>query len=229
MRDRPFFQPALVLAVIVAMTAVGLIRHGGAGGNQPYRLETFRTADDGLIEGALYSEHNDRVVLLCHGAVFDKESWSELAMELREADIDAFAIDFRGYGNSTAPTPDARELDVLGAIGHLEEKGYEEIGIVGGSMGGQAVLRALARETPPAVDRVAILAAAGPGIETEQIEKLFVVARRDGMYSGVLETFAESRAPKDIQVFTGSGHAQHLFRGRHAEELTHLLVRFFEA
>lgn len=229
MRFKHFIQPVLVLAIILAMTAVGVIRQGGANGDRPYRLETFRTSDNGLIEGALYSRHNDRVVLLCHGQVFDKESWSDLALEFQKADIDVFAIDFRGYGNSTGPTWGAFELDVLGAVNRLSDKGYKQIGILGGSMGGRAVLEALARETPPKVDRVVILAASGPEIESESVEKLFIVARLDGAYDGVLETFAGSSSPKELKVFQGSRHAQHLFRSPHRDELTDLLIDFFNA
>lgn len=228
MRSGSLVQPALVLAILLAMTVAGLVRHGGTDVDPAFQIETFRTSDDGLIEGALYSGPHESVVILCHGQVFDKESWSELALNFQKAGIDAFAIDFRGYGNSRGPTPGALDLDVLGAVEHLAGRGYDSIGVLGGSMGGRAVLEALARPSAAGVDRVAILAATGPGITSETIDKLFVVSRRDPLYNGVIETFEGSQDPKELKVIEGSAHAQHIFGGPHRGELTDVLIAFFK-
>jgi dienelactone hydrolase len=229
MRSRWIIQCALLFLIILGMTALGIMHHGDGEQEEPtFRIETFRTSDGGLIEGAFYSGHHDRVVLLCHGRVFNKESWDAFARSLQKVGIDAFAIDFRGYGNSTGPDPNALDRDVAGAIDHLIAKGYQRIGVIGASMGGQAMLTALANESPPEVDRVVVLAAVGPGLRSEKIDKLFIVARRDPVHARVLETFAESVSPKHVEIFNGDAHAQHLFKSGKRRSFNETLLRFFK-
>ncbi len=228
MGSRSIVQILLLIAVVVGLTLLGLMRDGRDEKEVPFRLETFRTRDGGLIEGALYSGHHRRVVLLCHGQVFNKESWHGFALALQHQGIDAFAIDFRGHGNSTGPSIKAKDQDVTGAIDHLVSKGYANIGIVGASIGGNATLEALSNNPPSQVDRVAILAASGPGLRSESIDKLFLVAKEDPIHERVLETYANSTPPRNLEVFDGKAHAQHLFRGHNHDLLEQTLIRFFK-
>ena len=79
-------------------------------------------------------------MLLAHGAVFDKESWDELAQAFSAAGYQALAIGFRGYGKSTAGrSGNALYQDVLAGIRYLHSAGSEQVSVIGASMGGGAV------------------------------------------------------------------------------------------
>ena len=192
----------------------------------PFELVRFETTDGGSIEGALFDSGVDRVVIFAHGAVFNKESWYFLNEKLQEGGISSLAIDFRGYGNSTAGKTGNKYYDILGAIAYLEDKGFRDINIVGGSMGGAAVLTALGKVEVP-VNRVVLLApAGGPPISSDKIEKLFVVSQNEGLYQRVMQTYQESADPKEIEVYAGSAHAQHMFKEAYADELVGLIINF---
>lgn len=192
-------------------------------------IETYPTQDGGAIEGAYFAADGERVVLLCHGSVFNKESWYPLARQLHASGIASFAIDFRGYGNSKAPDRVRLDLDVTGAVDWLKSRGFRKIGIVGGSMGGMAVLTALASATSPEVDRVAILSAHGSPLASDRLQKLFVVSKDESSFDRIRQTWEKSALPRHFKVFPGSAHAQHLFAGPDGPELTALLIQFFKS
>lgn len=230
MGARAYLQPLGSGLIVLCLAILGLnLDPDLARGEDGYRLETFATRDGGRIEGAYFPAAGHRVVLLCHGKVFNKESWYDFAEELQEAGIPAFAIDFRGYGNSTAEDLSALQLDVLGAVEHLSGRPGRRIGIVGASMGGHAVLKALSAGAPPAVDRVVILSSGGNPLRSPAMEKLFIASEEEGAFPAVLALFTESSEPKHLQVFPGSRHAQALFGGDFSDEVSELLIQFFRS
>ena len=81
--------------------AIGLGAIGLNVSAQGFAEISFPTADGGTVYGNLYGE-GLHAVLLAHGAVFDKESWDGLAQFLSAEGYQVLAIDFRGYGKSTA-------------------------------------------------------------------------------------------------------------------------------
>ncbi|MDH5399409.1 MAG: alpha/beta hydrolase [Cyclobacteriaceae bacterium] len=185
----------------------------------------FTTIDGGQIEGALFEAGKERVVLFAHGAVFNKESWYFLCEELKRKGLSSLSIDFRGYGNSEKGSSDQKYYDVLGAIEYLKEQGYKKIAIVGGSMGGGAVLRALEVEVDKKVDKVVLLAAAGgQPIMNKNVEKLFVVSKEEKAYERVVKLHEESAEPKTLKVYPGSSHAQHMFKTEHRDDLVRLII-----
>lgn len=77
---------------------------------------TYPTADGGTIHAELYGA-GSHAVLLAHGRIFNKESWEPLARRLEAAGYQVLAIDFRGYGDSTAGGDgNVLEQDILGGI-----------------------------------------------------------------------------------------------------------------
>lgn len=192
-------------------------------------LVHFQTADGGQIEAALFEAGKERAVVFAHGAVFDKESWFFLCERLQREGIAALSIDFRGYGNSKAGSTNDKAQDVNGALDFLEGRGYKSIGVAGGSMGGAAVLNALAQEERKSVDKAVLLApAGGPAISSGSISKLFVVSKEEGLYARVVSIHEKSAAPKELKVYAGSAHAQHLFKSEHADDLTKRIVAFLK-
>lgn len=119
-----------------------------------FREISFETEDGGLIFGNLYGEGTHAIVL-GHGAIFDKESWDDLATRLSREGYQALAIDFRGYGKSTAGRRrSALHEDILGGIRYLSEQGATRVSVIGASMGGGAAGDAAARAEPGEIDRL---------------------------------------------------------------------------
>jgi len=192
-----------------------------------YKMTTYTTEDGGQIEATLFEASAEKAIIYAHGAVFNKESWYFLAERFQRVGITSLCIDFRGYGNSTASNISQKYYDILGAFAYLKESGYSEIYVIGGSMGGAAVLEAIDRLNQPSIAKAVLLApAGGPPIQSSSIEKLIVVSRNEGLYSRVKTIFKESADPKTLKEYEGSAHAQHMFKEAYAEELTKLIVDF---
>jgi len=192
-----------------------------------FELITYPTEDNGVIEAALFKAENDLVVIFAHGAIFNKESWFFMAKKLQKLGISSLSIDFRGYGKSKKGSTGKKAYDILGAIDFLKEKGYDQIAIVGGSMGGAAVLDALEIKMDKAIKKVVLLApAGGSAIQNKSVNKLFVVSKNEGLFSRVNSIYNDSTQPKKLKVFSGSSHAQHLFKSKHSDELSNLLIGF---
>jgi len=193
---------------------------------QPYELVNFSTEDGGKVEASYFKASNSQVVVFAHGAIFDKESWYFLAEAFQRKGISALSIDFRGYGNSTSGSTTKKMYDVLGAISYLSEQGFTEVNIVGASMGGAAVLLALSNNSIP-IDKVVLLApAGGAAIDSTASNKLFIVAENERMFSGVMAIYNASAEPKQIKIYPGSTHAQHLFKTDVRDELSERIINF---
>ena len=194
-----------------------------------YQEVTLRTEDGGKIVGSFFEEKKDRGVVFTHGAVFNKESWYSLSERLRKEGISSLAIDFRGYGDSVGGKSKELYYDVLGAVDYLEKRGIEHIALVGGSMGGAAILRALANKVNERIDKVVLLApAGGEAIKSKIIKKLFIVSRMDKFYSRVHALYTASSEPKELKVYSNASHAQHIFKTEAEEDLTNLIITFLK-
>ncbi len=195
--------------------------------NGDFKLITYKAEDGGIIEASLFESGKDMAVIFAHGAIFNKESWYFMAEKLQSNGVTALSIDFRGYGNSKKGSSDNMALDILGAIEYLKKQGFKSIALVGGSMGGAAILDALEIKTDDAIKKVVLLSPAGSnGITSNTLEKLFVVSEDEGFYARVKTAFDTSTQPKQLKVYKGSYHAQHMFKSDYANELTDLIIEF---
>ncbi|MBE9544835.1 MAG: alpha/beta fold hydrolase [Proteobacteria bacterium] len=193
---------------------------------QAYELVDFGTEDGGKIEASFFSAGNRKVVIFAHGAIFNKESWYFLAEEFQRKGVSALPIDFRGYGNSTPGSTTKKMYDILGAISYLRGRGFTDINVVGASMGGAAVLLALSNNSIP-IHKVVVLApAGGPAISSTASDKLFVISENERMFSGVMAIYDESAEPKQIQIYPGKTHAQHLFKTDVRDDLIERIINF---
>jgi hypothetical protein len=186
-------------------------------GKPNYEIIKIRT-EIGIENSAAYFEgKSGQVVIFVPGAVFNKESWFFLAERLQQLDVASLSLDGKTL------------YDVLSAVKVMKGKGFKDICLVGGSMGGAAILSALEEKTDESINKVIVLAPSGGSpIKSEKIKKLFVVAKADrlGMYRDVKRLYEGSSDPKRIVEFEGSEHAQHLFKGAHKEELSRLIIEF---
>lgn len=195
----------------------------------PSSFETvsFDTADGGVVYANRYGD-GAHAVVLAHGAIFDKESWHDLATRLAAAGFSALAIDFRGYGDSRAGrSRGALFEDVLAAVRYARSEGAERIAVLGGSMGGGAAGTAAARAEPGEIDDLILLAAVAadaPG--RMQGRKLFIVSRGDGLRRTAERQFEAAPEPKDLVILDGNAHAQHIFRTDRGEELTETILEW---
>jgi len=191
-----------------------------------FKLVDFSSEDGGKVEVAYFSAGKTKIVIFAHGAIFNKESWYFLAEEFQEMGVSALSIDFRGYGNSVPGNTTKKLFDVLGAIAYVEKKGFDEICIVGASMGGAAVLSALSFKQTPVSKVVLMAPAGGPPIKSREIDKLFVVSKGERLYQRVKQIYDESEGTKKMQEYLGNAHAQHMFKTSYAKELEKLIVDF---
>jgi len=195
--------------------------------NNDFQLIKYNTEDGGTIEGAYFKGGDDLVVVFAHGAVFNKESWYFLNRRLQQQKVSSLSIDFRGYGKSKRGDNGSLSHDILAAIDYLKGKGFSRIAMVGGSMGGAAVLNALETKIDSAIDKVVLLApAGGKKIISESIEKLFIVSEKEGLFTRVKQIYNQSSDPKKIETFPGSAHAQHMFKEQYSEELIQTIIDF---
>lgn len=194
-----------------------------------FKLISYSTEDGGTVEASLFEGKKDLVVIFAHGAVFNKESWYFLAEKLQSKGIASLSIDFRGYGNSKTGTTNNLALDILGAVSYLKDQGYKTISLVGGSMGGAAIMNALELKSDDTLKKVVLLSpASSNGITNTSLEKLFIATQDEGLFARVKIAFDTSAQPKQFKIYEGSLHAQHMFKSNYAEELTDLIVGFLE-
>jgi len=211
------------MSILVAMLFIGPEIFA----DDAFEIVSFKTNDGGKVEAALFAAEGKTAAVLAHGGVFNKESWYPQAERLKAAGVTALSIDFRGYGNSKAENNRAKYHDVLAAVAYLEAKGFERIAVIGGSMGGQATLEALAKTDSKTIVKAVLLApAGGDPIASAKISKLFIVSMGDRFIATVNRLHEASAEPKELLVYTGDAHAQHLFKSEHAEDLTKRIVKF---
>src|SRR5437867_9780756 len=166
----------------MAAVLLCLLASGGLAGEPPQQI-SFATADGGTIVADAYGEGGGDGVVLAHGSAFDKESWRPLAEQLAAKGFRVLAIDFRGWGKSSAGSAkDALFEDVLAAVRYLRRGGAVRVSAIGASMGGGATAEAAARAAPGEIDRLILLSPAPVGAP-ERItgDKLFVASADEPM------------------------------------------------
>lgn len=192
-----------------------------------YKLVHFATEDAGETHAAYFAAGKAKAVVFAHGAVFSKESWYGLAETFQDQGVTALSIDFRGYGDSHKGSSDEKYHDIVAAVAYLQELGYKEIDLIGGSMGGAAILRALSEKPGLPIAKVVLLApAGGPPVASSSIKKLIIVSKKEGLYPRVKAIYEESAEPRALKVYEGSAHAQHMFKEAYAGELRQRILGF---
>lgn len=188
----------------------------------------FKTADGGSIVAHLY-KNGGHAVILAHGAIFDKESWQPLAEHLAKNGLTVLAIDFRGYGKSTAgKQKNALHLDILGALAYLKENGVHTVSVLGASMGGGAAARASVNAQKGDIHKLILLSPV-PIQHPEELkadEIIYLGSKDEALAARIKTQFQKAPEPKRLKLLSGSAHAQHIFKTAQAEELTALITKF---
>ena len=217
---------AIVSFAILVFLGSGIF--AGAEQTQNFREVSFKTADGGKIVANLYGK-GSHAVILAHGAVFNKESWHDLATTLSKEGFTVLALDFRGYGKSLPGSQEqALYLDVLSAIEYLHTEGVKTISLIGGSMGGGAVAKTAVEAKEGDISSV-ILISPVP-IQTPERMKaarfLFIASRDEPLLPKIKEQYERAPEPKALKLLEGSAHAQHIFETNQADELTKIILAY---
>lgn len=207
---------------------LGLIYLAIVSSGADFEEVSFATSDGGTIYANLYGD-GPHAIVLAHGGVFNKESWHDLAVVLKQKRLQVLAVDFRGYGKSVAGREEnGRHLDLLAGIDYLETIGAEQVSMLGGSMGGGAAAQAAVALKPGTLHKLILLAHV-PVDTPEKLEgdKLFIVSEGDTRFvKSVKSQYKKAPNPKRLEILEGSAHAQHIFKTDQGPALTEMLVRF---
>ena len=190
---------------------------------------SFPTADGGRVDADLYGSGTHGVVF-AHGAIFNKQSWAPLAKRIAShKGYRALAIDFRGYGKSSAGSePDALYLDVMAAVRWLHKQGVKDVDLVGGSMGGGASGEAATRLKSGELNKLVLLSAM-PIDNPEDIKAksiLFIASHHEGLAPTVQTQYDHAPNPKKLIFLDGSAHAQNIFATDQAQNLSDDITDF---
>ncbi len=184
----------------------------------------MKASDGQTLTGRLYGEGGTALVL-CHGRAYTKgaDSFASEAQWLAARGIRCLALSFRGYpGGAPASSMEGQDLDVLAAFDRLAGLGAKRITVLGSSMGGFAVLKALEPlgERPQFAGIVVVSAFTQESLRGVGGRKLFVVAEDDRrLVAPLLRTFITASGPKHCIVYDRGGHGQALFKTHRGELL----------
>jgi len=118
-----------------------------------YEDISFSSRDDELTLRGWYlpAQNSEQVVIMVHGGEGHRADASigmlDIASGLVEYGYNVLMFDLRGHGESDGNMMSAgyhEKKDVLGAIDHVKERGFERIGVLGFSMGAATALIATA-------------------------------------------------------------------------------------
>jgi alpha-beta hydrolase superfamily lysophospholipase len=179
----------------------------------------FRAADGVRLNGHRFGQGTTAVVL-AHQSRGSLCSWVPYARRLASKGYVAFAFDFRSRGKSqTVGIRRVRRIagDVTAAAKYVRSRGATKVFLVGGSMGGSAVVVAGANTRPPVTGVVSLSAPTSfGGAEAEaavprlHVPVLYVAATDDagGAFATDAQTLYEATPSVDkaIEIVPGAQH-----------------------
>lgn len=112
--------------------------------------------DNGEVLCYRKAGNGDRVLLLIHGNMSSSRHWQPL-LEALPSGFTAYAVDLRGFGNSTYHKPIDSLVDFAGdLVLFSKELGLRGITVIGWSTGGGVAMQ-MAAEHPDIVDKLVLL------------------------------------------------------------------------
>lgn len=106
----------------------------------------FKNSKGLNLVGHFYSSDSKAVIIMTHGFTGDKTEWGRFdktAEALHDAGYNVLNFDFSGSGESDEDslTVDKQVDDLRSAIDYVKERGYNNVGLLGLSLGGLVSLR----------------------------------------------------------------------------------------
>ncbi len=216
--SRAPFALALALAAALSLTACGSdgvagggSGAGGSGGSEGSGGTTGERIDVAGDEALRWGDGSYGVVL-AHGAAFDAASWEEQATAIADQGATVLAVE--------DIDPDA----IAAAVERLRSEGLDDVALVGGSAGADAILD-LVSEQPGLPDQLVLLSPNGTVDGLGEQPKLFI-ASEDEPVADVSTELAESAPGPDNRalLLPGSAHAQNIFDSDQAPAATDALL-----
>lgn len=232
----------LLIGALLALLAMGCRGDTGDAGEAPPPVpdaseETVVTEDGLRLDARLFAAGAGQIVILLHMYQTNQESWFETARLLRDRGISALTLDFRGYGASEGEVePGEFDVDVRAAIEFVRSRGYEQVVLVGASMGGTAAIVTAATERQ--LDGVVTVSAparfrgldAEEAVEQMQTPLAMVAARGDTSAEHTMTTFEERShvEPRWSLLLEGKAHGTDLLESADGQEVTRMLFEFLD-
>jgi len=110
------------------------------------------------------------------------------------------------------------------AVEDLISDGIEEVALVGGSAGADAILQLVSAE-PDLADQLILLSPNSPQDLTSEQPKLFIASEEESV-ADVSRELAESSAGDDnvAEILPGSAHAQNIFESDQGDAVVELML-----
>jgi pimeloyl-ACP methyl ester carboxylesterase len=205
----------------------------------------FTNEDGYRLQGTLFSVEGASVgVVMAHSGVMGQSQLGlhPLARLLAARGLTVLTFDLRGYGDTGGVSAYGLvHHDVRGAIAHLRSLGFGRIALMGVGLGAIGAVRAA---DEPEVMGLAVISCpisvSPPALVINEshmaalaFPKLFIAAEEDFALDRPFAEYAEtiygySAEPKTLMILSGSSHSMNLFLSAHGDNLTDLLVDFFD-
>ncbi|MEJ7834224.1 MAG: alpha/beta hydrolase [Nocardioides sp.] len=206
--------PALrgALSVLLLMFAAGCgggsedtEGSGDAGGSSGEQIEI------GGAEALMWGD-GDYGVVLAHGAAFDAASWEEQAERIADGGATVVAVE------------DISPEGIEAAVEQLQEDGIDDVALVGGSAGADAILQLVSAE-PDLPDQLILLSPNSTVDGLGEQPKLFI-ASEDEPVADVSRELAESAPGGDNEalILPGSAHAQNIFDSDQGDDVLDVML-----
>lgn len=196
--------PLLALALLAGACGSGDVAGGGYGSAPEAASESQETSGERVEVGgeeALRWGDGPYGVVLAHGAAFDAASWEQQAVEIADEGATVLAVE------------DIAPESIASAVRALQADGLDDVALVGGSAGADAVLE-LVSEEPDLADQL-VLFSPNRVVDGLGEQPLLVVASEDEAVADVATDLVEQTPGADhaVLLLPGDDHAQHLFDG----------------
>jgi len=163
-----------------------------------------------------FKSNTKNAVILIHQSGYTKESWYFFSKILKDNGLSSLAL------------KNISVDDILGAINFLKINEYENITLMGASLGGASILRVMNTHSNIDISKIILLAPAiGPALQNK-VEKLIIVSKNDFYSDKAYETYNEASAPKLLKEYSGTAHAQKLFDTNHKKNLITTILDFLK-
>jgi alpha-beta hydrolase superfamily lysophospholipase len=201
------------------------------------------TSDGGRLSAHLFeAASGGRIAILSHQYGADQSSWYEAARRLQASGLSALTFDFRGFGESGGDEdPDTLAIDLEAALAFARAGGFDQIILIGASMGGTASIVAAGAGGEAAANVDAVIALSAPvefgALHAEdaaasiRVPLLLVAAQGDTSALDSLERIGEAAGvPAPDQVITaGAEHGTELLESPESRAIWRAITRLLEA
>ncbi len=192
-----------------------------------------------VLNGWLYGDENDVLVILSHMRPNDQTAWEPFAKELAENGYAALTFDFRGYGISSGNKDfDKLDEDLAAAISYMRARDVPQgaarpVFLVGASMGGTTSLVVAAEAGVAGVVSISAPSEfqgqnAADAISRISAPTFLIAADEDTAAMVSLEELETAAGSATSITYTGGEHGTALVEGEHAAAVQDEILRFLD-